>query len=391
MSLGLVNLPWWGVVVVTLLGTHVTIVAVTVYLHRCQAHRALDLHPAVAHFFRFWLWLTTGMETRQWIAVHRKHHARVETAEDPHSPKIFGIRKLLLEGAELYRAAIRRQDIIDKYGHGAPDDWLERNVYAAHSDKGYLVMLAIDVLLFGPIGLVVFAVQMLWIPVLAAGVINGVGHYRGYRNFETADASTNIVPVGILVGGEELHNNHHAFASSAKFSVKAWEFDIGWLYISALAALGLARVKKVAPVPVLDERKTRADDDTVSAIITNRFQVMARYAKTVVARVHAEELAKAGAERCPALRSVRGLLVSEESLLTGDGRARLEAALGESPALATVYAFKQRLQGLWMERHASQERLLHALEQWCREAEASGIRALQEFARTLPRYSLAPA
>ena len=391
MSLGLVNLPWWGYVVFTLLTTHVTIIAVTVYLHRCQAHRALDLHPAVAHFFRLWLWLTTGMETRQWIAVHRKHHAKVETAEDPHSPKIFGIRRLLLEGAELYRAAIRKQDIIDRYGHGAPEDWLERNVYAAHSDKGFLLLLAIDVVMFGPIGLTVWAVQMLWIPVLAAGVINGVGHYWGYRNFETADASTNIVPVGIIIGGEELHNNHHAFASSAKFSVKSWEIDVGWLYIRVLAALGLARVKKVAPVPVLVDDKTRADDDTVSAIITNRFQVMARYAKTVLARVHAEELAKLGADRCGALRSARRLLVREESLLTGDARARLEAALGESPALATVYAFKQRLQALWMEHHASHDRLLQVLEQWCREAEESGIRALQDFARTLPRYSLAAA
>jgi stearoyl-CoA desaturase (delta-9 desaturase) len=389
----LLDLPWWGYVAVTLAATHLTILGVTIYLHRCQAHRALDLHPALAHVFRFWLWLTTGMETRQWIAVHRKHHARVETAEDPHSPQVYGIRKLLLEGAELYRVAIKDRELVEKYGHGAQDDWLERNVYARHSDKGFVLLLAIDAIAFGPIGLTIWAVQMLWIPVLAAGVINGVGHWRGYRNFETADSSTNIVPIGVLIGGEELHNNHHAFASSAKFSVKWWELDIGWLYIRLLAALRLARVKKVAPTPVMVAGKVFSDDDTVTAIITNRFQVMARYARTVLARVHAEEVARVGSSNggATALRAARRLLVREETLLSGEARARLDKVLDESPALDTVYRFKQRLQGLWTERHASQERLLQSLDQWCREAEATGIRALQEFARTLPTYSMCSA
>ncbi len=249
---GIWDLPWWGYIAYTLLLTHITIVAVTVYLHRHQAHRAVDLHPIISHFFRFWLWLTTAMVTRQWVAVHRKHHARVETAEDPHSPVVFGIRKVLLEGAELYRAEARDPAIAEKYGHGTPDDWLERNIYSTRFEYGTPLMLVIDLILFGLLGLSVWAIQMAWIPFFAAGVVNGLGHYWGYRNYELPDASTNFMPWGILIGGEELHNNHHAFPSSAKFSSKWWEFDLGWLHIRALCALGLARVKKIAPKPMRD-------------------------------------------------------------------------------------------------------------------------------------------
>ncbi|MDX1433209.1 MAG: fatty acid desaturase [Gammaproteobacteria bacterium] len=391
MSSGLIELPIWGYVVVALVATHITIAAVTIYLHRCMAHRALDLHPVVSHFFRLWLWLTTGMVTRQWMAVHRKHHASVETAEDPHSPQVEGIRKLLLEGTELYRRAVRNQDILERYGHGAPDDWLERNVYTRHSGKGYYITLALNVILFGPIGLTIWAVQMLWIPVFAAGVINGIGHWWGYRNYETADASTNIVPIGILIGGEELHNNHHAFASSAKLSSKPWEFDIGWLYISILEAFGLARVKKIAPEPVIVPGKRRVDFDTVTGIVTNRFQVMSHYAKTVLARVYEEELRRVDYSKRALLVRAKSLLKREETLLSGDARERLETALRESHALETAYQYKLKLQAIWQERSASHERLLHKVQEWCREAEASGIRALQDFARTLPAYSAKPA
>ena len=290
MLSGLIELPWWGYVLVTLGLTHVTIAGVTIYLHRCMAHRALDLHPAVIHFFRFWLWLTTGMSTIEWVAVHRKHHAFVETEEDPHSPQIAGIKKVLFDGVELYRTASRDQSTLDKYGHGCPNDWLERNVYTKFSSRGYFVMLAINLLCFGPIGLTIWAVQMIWIPFFAAGVINGVGHWAGYRKFETADTSTNIVPWGIIIGGEELHNNHHAFASSAKFSFQPWEFDVGWLYIRILECVGLAKVKKIAPKPMFNPAKQYADLDTVGAVISNRFQIMAQYAKKVLAEVHAEEL-----------------------------------------------------------------------------------------------------
>ena len=388
MFTGLLDLPAWAHVAYTLAVTHATIIAVTLYLHRHQAHRALDLHPALSHSLRFWLWLTTGMVTRQWIAVHRKHHACVETGQDPHSPRQEGIGKLLLEGTELYRKAAQCPRTLERYGHGAPDDWIERHLYSRCSDKGYWIMLLIDVALFGPIGITIWAVQMLWIPVLAAGVINGVGHWRGYRNFETADASTNIIPIGILIGGEELHNNHHAFASSAKFSAQWWEFDAGWLYIRFLQKLGLARVKKLPPKTVLVPGKL-LDRDSVTAIIAGRFSVMSQYAKVVLARVWAEELRRVDISKRPLLRSAKSLMVREESMMTLEAMERLHRILEHSHALATVYRYKQRLQAIWQERSLSHEGLLRALEDWCRGAEETGIRALQDFARTLPAYSLA--
>ena len=388
MTTGFIDLPWWGYILVTLTLTHVTIAAVTLYLHRHQAHHALDLHPLVQHFFRFWLWLTTGMVTGEWAAVHRKHHARVETPDDPHSPKVLGIGKVLREGAELYRAAAHDSELVAKYGHGAPDDWLERHVYTRHSGLGIALMLVIDVALFGFLGLTVWAVQMAWIPVFAAGVINGIGHYWGYRNFEVADASSNIVPWGLLIGGEELHNNHHAFASSAKFSSKPWEFDIGWMYIRLLTVLRLARVKKVAPVPHKLADKARVDLDTVRAVIANRMHVMAEYAREVVSRVHKDEVKNAGIESRRMLKPVKTWLKRDYALLDDEARERLRMALEHSRALADVYKFKLRLQALWLERGATHESLMLALQEWCRQAEATGIKALQEFATSLRRYSL---
>lgn len=387
---GLLPLPWWGYVLVVLGLTHVTIAAVTIYLHRHQAHRALDLHPAVAHFFRFWLWLTTGMSTREWVAVHRKHHAFVESDRDPHSPQVHGIGKVLLEGAELYRREARQAETLAKYAHGTPDDWLERHLYGPHNDRGYLLMLVIDLALFGVLGLTVWAVQMMWIPLFAAGVINGVGHWGGYRNFETPDASTNIVPWGVLIGGEELHNNHHAFASSARFSTKWWEFDLGWLYIRLLSLFGLARVKKLAPRPVVVPSKRTPDMDTLTAVLTGRMHLMADYARSVLQRVYAEEVRKARGVHASVARRARRLLVREESRLSSDARERLDQLLGEYQALRVAYQYRRRLQALWQERSASQERLLGALQQWCAEAEQSGIRALQDFARMVSGYATQP-
>ena len=286
---GLIALPWWGYIVVALTLTHITIAAVTIFLHRHQAHRALELHPSVSHFFRFWLWLTTGMVTKEWAAIHRKHHAKVETPDDPHSPIQVGIRKVMWQGAELYRQEAKNGETMEKYGHGTPDDWLERNLYMRHSAKGIALMFVINVALFGPLGITIWAIQMIWIPIFAAGIINGVGHYWGYRNYEVADASTNIVPWGILIGGEELHNNHHTFGSSAKFSSKWWEFDIGWAYINMMEALGLARVKKIPPELICDSAKQRIDIDTVKAVITARFLVMSQFAREVMRHVHREE------------------------------------------------------------------------------------------------------
>ncbi len=388
---GILDLTLGGYIIATLLLTHITIAAVTIYLHRHQAHRALDLHPAVSHFFRFWLWLTTGMETKAWAAIHRKHHAKVETEEDPHSPQIKGIKKVLLEGAELYKVEAKNLETLDKYGHGTPDDWLERNIYTPHSAKGIVLMFVLDAVLFGIPGITIWAIQMMWIPLFAAGVINGLGHWWGYRNYESADASTNIVPWGILIGGEELHNNHHTFASSAKLSSKWWEFDIGWLYIRILSFLGLARVKKVAPKPMVDPTKPHIDFDTVIAVVSNRFQVMAQYSKQVMARVHKDELRRADSWERTVLRRAKRLLSRDESLMDEDAKQNLASVLEQNQQLHTVYHFKQRLQSIWKRSTASQEHLLHALQEWCHQAEQTGIKSLQDFARSLRSYTMSPA
>ncbi len=388
---GVLNLSLWGYVAAALLMTHVTIAGVTIYLHRHQTHRGLDLHPIPSHFFRFWLWLSTGMVTKEWVAIHRKHHAKVETKDDPHSPQVFGIRKVLWQGAEVYRQESKNQETLDNYGHNTPDDWLERNLYTPYTSWGIRLMLVIDLVLFGAAGLTIWAVQMIWIPFTAAGVINGVGHWRGYRNYETADASTNIVPWGILIGGEELHNNHHAFGSSARLSSKWWEFDIGWLYIRILEILGLARVKKVAPEPVMVAAKPMIDMDTVRAVITHRFRVMAHYAEDVLERVHKEEVRLANGTYRAMLKRAKALLVREESLMSEEAKDRLQSVLSASQRLEIVYQYKQRLQEIWQRSTATQEHLLHALQEWCKQAEATGIQALQDFAQRLRGYSLQPA
>ena len=385
---GIVDLPWWGYVLVTLGLTHITIASVTIFLHRHQAHRALDLHPVVSHFFRLWLWLTTGMETKAWAAIHRKHHARCETEEDPHSPQILGLSKVLWEGAELYRKEAANSQTLEQYGKGTPDDWLERHLYSPHSRYGIAVMFLIDVLLFGPIGITIWAVQMIWIPFFAAGIINGIGHYWGYRNYESADAATNVVPWGILIGGEELHNNHHAFPSSAKLSSKPWEFDIGWLYIRTLQSLGLARVKKVAPEPVINPGKHTVDMETVRAILVNRFHVLSHYARDVVVPVLREELHRADQSCRRLLRRAQRPLVRGDAVMNEDAKGRVQAALNLSQTLATVYDFKKRLQALWQSHSSSPDSLLRHLQEWCKQAEATGIKVLQDFSRTLKGYTL---
>jgi stearoyl-CoA desaturase (delta-9 desaturase) len=386
MFTGVWDLPWWGYVVYALAVTHITIAAVTIFLHRCQSHRALDLHPVVSHFFRFWLWLTTGMVTKAWAAIHRKHHARVETEEDPHSPQVYGIKKVLWEGAELYRIEARNQETIEKYGAGTPDDWVERKLYS-HDRIGISLLLAINFVLLGFAGIAIWAVQMAWIPFFAAGVINGIGHYWGYRTFQPEDASTNIVPWGILIGGEELHNNHHAYATSARFSIRWYEFDIGWLYIRALERLGLAEVKKVAPEVKLDTAKTRCDVATVQAVITHRYEVLAKYAKSL-RQTCADEIRslKARAVRVD-VGAIKRMLHSDSSVMPAHVRANVHDALGKSKVLATVYAMRQELAELWQRSSLSKEQLVRQLEDWCVRAEASGIEALQQFSRRLRCYA----
>jgi len=389
---GVFNLSVWGYVGVTLLLTHVTIASVTIFLHRHQAHRALDLHPIVSHFFRFWLWLTTGMVTREWVAVHRKHHAKCETEADPHSPQIWGIWRVLFAGVGLYHTAASDAETLEVYGRGTPDDWLERNLYGRHSMLGLGLMLTIDVALFGlGAGLAIYAAQMLWIPFWAAGVINGIGHYLGYRNFETQDASRNIIPLGVLIGGEEFHNNHHAYCYSAKLGNKWWELDIGWVYIKLLESFGLATVKRVAPRAAFEPGKSAIDVDTLRAVVANRFHVLKLYGRRVIAPVlHADaDEAEPGFAR-KQIASIRRLMIREDvASLRHDPRTRqsLEAALERSPKVRTVYQFMQQLKSLSNQAVRSDGDRLKRLQTWCAEAEASGIRSLRDFARQLQAYT----
>lgn len=387
---GLVSLPWWGYIVVALGLTHITIIAVTLYLHRCQAHCALDLHPIVAHFFRFWLWTTTGMVTKEWVAIHRKHHAKTETEEDPHSPHTRGIKKVFWQGAELYREEAKNVETIANYSHGTPNDWLERNIYSRNSFSGLSLSFVLNIIIFGPIGLTIWAVQMIWIPVTAAGVINGIGHYWGYRNFETEDGSTNITSLGFIIGGEELHNNHHAYPSSAKFSSKWWEIDLGWLYIKLLSMFGLAKVRRRAPQPTRLLNKDIIDLETAKAMVSSKLHVMAEYAHKVTLPTFNAELPSFEDRYKKLVSQMRTALVREDSRMKPLQREHLQELLQNSESLQTVYEFRRKLQDLWNETHASHERMIQAIIEWCKEAEATGIKVLQDFAQSLRGYALQP-
>jgi len=385
---GWLSASWWQVLLYALGVTHITIAAVTIFLHRAQAHRSLELGPVPSHFFRLWLWLTTGMVTKEWVAIHRKHHAKCETVEDPHSPQTRGIKTVLLTGAELYRAESKVEETLSKYGHNTPDDWIERNLYTRFSWQGVGLMLIINVFLFGAIGAAVWALQMAWIPITAAGIINGIGHWWGYRNFEAADASTNISPWGILIGGEELHNNHHTYPTSAKLSVKPLEFDIGWMYIRMLEMAGMAKVRKTPPKLALGAVKAVADDKTLEAIIANRYEVMAGYAHELKrAATHELDRLKAqGAERSERFRHMRlaqAWLHRDDDKIPQGVKPSLKLALGDSPRLATLVAMREELRGLWTRTGVSAEQLVVDLQAWCRKAEDSGIAALQQFSMKL--------
>ncbi|MRW92198.1 acyl-CoA desaturase [Duganella sp. FT80W] len=389
LSNGVTRLTGWQVFFYTMAVTHITIAGVTIYLHRCQAHRALDLHPIVSHFFRFWLWLTTGQVTKEWASIHRKHHAKCDTEEDPHSPVTRGIKKVFWQGAELYRAEAKNQETMDKYGHGTPDDWMERNVYTRHSALGVSSLLVINFILFGVIGVTVWAIQMVWIPITAAGIINGIGHYWGYRNYDCADAATNIIPLGLLIGGEELHNNHHTFATSAKLSSKWYEFDIGWAYIRALEMVGLAKVKKRAPEPKFAKDKLEADFDTLQSVIANRYDVMAKYAKSIkhAWKEELEHLKHKAELEARFLKSSRKLMQREPGKLEAPQQQQLSELFQHSKALETMHNMRVELGVIWERSHFTRDQLLHKLQDWCNRAEASGIKSLQEFSLRLRSYA----
>ena len=390
---GLLDLPWWGYAIVALVLVQITIASVTIYLHRHQAHRALDLHPVVSHFFRLWLWLTTGMVTKEWAAIHRKHHARCETAEDPHSPQVHGINRVLWLGVFLYVKESFNKETMDRFGHGTPDDWVERNVYARHAIHGLFLTGAVNIAVFGLLpGLLILLVQIAWIPFWAAGVINGIGHYLGYRSWDVPapDASRNIVPIAIWIGGEELHNNHHAFPASARFSVKWYEFDIGWIYIRLLESLGLATVKKVAPTPRFSEPKAAADLETLHAVIANRYDVLSRYAKSMK-QTYVEEMQRLrhwSPGDAELLRKLKRALLRGQAL-AGAEKAHLAEVLAKSRALSTLVAMRHDLSALWERSSASKEQLLRQLQDWCHRAEASGIASLVQFSQRLRSYAIA--
>ena len=377
---GFTGASWWQAILVALVMTHITIASVTIYLHRHSAHRALDLHPIASHFFRFWLWLTTGMVTKEWTAIHRKHHAKCEREGDPHSPVVYGIKKVFWQGSELYRAEAKNQETLDRFGHNTPNDWIERNVYTRHSALGVSIMLVLDVALFGAFGLTVWAIQMAWIPVTAAGIINGIGHWWGYRNFEAQDASTNVSPWGIIIGGEELHNNHHTYPTSAKLSVKPYEFDIGWAYIRGLQALGLATVKKLPPKMAYGAVKPVADEKTLEAIIANRYEVMAGYAREMRAACQRElDGVKARSADAAVLHAARRWLHRDDDKVPADIKPQLARVLAEHPVLDKMVTMREELRALWTGTHATREQLAADLQAWCRRAEESGIAALRDF------------
>ena len=381
---GVLNLSFWGYILASFVMVQISMMAVTLYLHRDQAHRSIELHPVLRHFFRLWIWLSSGMVTREWVAIHRKHHALVEREGDPHSPKVFGLSRVLLEGAELYRIESQNIETLEKYGRGCPDDWLERNLYARSHWLGIYSMLAIDVVLFGLPGITVFAIQMLAMPVFAAGVINGLGHARGYRNFETDDTSTNLYPVAILVGGEELHNNHHAFPTSAKFSVRPWEFDIGWMYIKILNASGLCKIRRLAPIPVHAANPRSVDIATLTAVLQNRMHVLREYTRKVTLPVLRVE--KRASRDNTLLKRGRKLLVAGPALLDDAAKQKLAALLADNSALRTVHEYRQQLLTLWAQANVSNERLVNQLKEWCNRAEASGIDVLHDFSANLRGY-----
>ena len=389
MFSGLLNLPWWGDLLVLLVLVQITIAAVTVYLHRCQAHRALEVHPIVSHFFRFWLWMTTGMITKEWAAIHRKHHAKCETEEDPHSPQILGINKVLFTGVVLYVKESHKPQTMERYGQGTPDDWMERNVYTPLNKWGIVLLAAIDIALFGVVpGMLMYGIQLGWIPFWAAGVINGVGHWWGYRNFVTEDASTNITPVAAWIGGEELHNNHHAYPTSAKFSIRWYEFDLGWLYIRMLASLGLATVRKTAPRVKLDPSKFEVDAQTLQAVIAHRFEVLAAYAKTMKGACADELVAlRERGHDSTALKTIRHWLHNVASDLPQEHREKVDRVLASSPILKITWSMRQELARLWQRSTLTSEQLVHQLREWCERAERSNVPQLVDFSRRLRCYA----
>ena len=390
---GVVGLSFWAPFLFTLIATHMTFVAITVYLHRFSAHRALDLHPAVQHVMRFWLWISTGMSTKAWTAVHRCHHAHTETEKDPHSPVVKGLKEIVFNGVHHYREAIS-VELLLKYGKGTPDDWFEKNLYNSREFAGVGTMLVIDLLLFGVVGLLIWGIQMIWTPFWAAGVINGIGHAWGYRNFECPDHAKNIVPWGILICGEELHNNHHTYPNSPKLSVKKWEIDVGWGWIRLFEFFGLAKPHRVGPVMAKDKSKAEIDLDSIAAMVNDRYNVMAKFGKKVVAPMVRDQYRQQSDESLRTmLKRAKSLIIRDENVLSSSQKARLDRIRDSIPAIEAVHSLRVRLSDIWQNRNAKQADLYESLREWCQLAEEKlqqlGYRQeLQAFIDELKSYTL---
>ena len=386
MLYGLLDLSFKGYAIAIVLLTQITIATVTIFLHRCQSHKALKLHPIASHFFRFWMWLTTGIRTKEWVAIHRKHHAKCETIEDPHSPKNWGLKTMLLRGAEVYRTG-KTAETIEKYGMGTPNDWIEKHLYSKHDKLGIACMFVLDCLLFGIPGISIWALQMIWVPFWAGGMINGIGHSLGYRNFEPSDASTNIFPWGFWIGGEELHNNHHTFPASAKLSVKWWEFDMGWLYITILRMFGLAKINRKTTLLRKTAGNQAVDFDVVKLIVNNRFQIQEEYNRNVIIpTLQFERLQATG--QIPIPQIADKLLTCADSLLDGNSRSIVDQLLEYNAHLNLVYRFRQSLQHIWSDHKLDQQEVVQALKKWIEDAKKSGNIMLENFAQNLPQYRI---
>jgi len=385
---GLINFTWLEYVIYTLVVTHITIVAITLYLHRGVCHSAIEIKPILAHFFRFWLWLTTSMRTADWVAIHRKHHAKVETADDPHSPAHHGISNVLLRGADLYHHEKDNEETIQKYSQNCPNDWIEKYIYTGKNNFGILLLFISNIILFGVVGIIIWSIQMMWTPIFAAGGINGAGHYWGYRNFNTNDDSTNLGPVGIIIGGEELHNNHHAFPTAAKFSLKPWEFDIGWLYIKLFSYVGQIKVKRLAVKTIVNTPRLNLDSEVGYDLLKSKLTVITNYTSEVLKPILKLEMKKAGHDVRRMLKVSGETLSRQPHRISNLDNSRLKTIFEECSNLETVYKLKNQLHDILYSRNLKQENFLQTLNDWCEEASNKGIDHLRVFSDSLKGYKV---
>ncbi|MEC9205752.1 MAG: fatty acid desaturase [Pseudomonadota bacterium] len=385
---GIINFTWVEYLIYTLVVTQITIMCITLYLHRGVCHSAIEIKPVLAHFFRFWLWLTTSMKTADWVAIHRKHHAKVETIDDPHSPAVYGINTVLFRGADLYAEEKANPETIEKYSQNCPTDWIEKKIYSGKSNLGILLLFIFNIILFGVVGIIIWAIQMMWTPIFAAGGINGAGHYYGYRNFDTSDDSTNIMPLAFVIGGEELHNNHHAFPTAAKFSYKPWEFDIGWFYIKIFSILKLVKVKRLAPKTIIEKTNKELDSDTSYALIRSKITVITNYTKKVIKPVLKRESKNANNELKKLIKKSKVSFIKQPDRISNQSIIDLQKIFNESKTLSIVYELKNKLYSILNERNMRGEKLSQTINEWCLEAKSNGIDCLDEFCESLKGYKV---